>query len=80
MVGQGATRCGCGCGDSGWISEAICRLDAVVEHGFNWDKSAMYVIEWSKWRFIEPGGIVAGPGRALCYAPVCDVGNCWMDG
>ena len=62
--------------------EAICRLDAVeaVEHGFDWDKSEMYRIERSVWRLIEPGRIVAGPGRALCDAPVCDVGSCWMDG
>ena len=31
------------------IIEAICRLNAVeaIEHGFNWDKSAMYAIEKS---------------------------------
>lgn len=45
LIRQDATHCGCRCGDSGRIIEAICRLDAVeaIEHGFNWDKSAMYV-------------------------------------
>ena len=67
-------RCGCRCGDSGWISEAICRLDVAeaVEHRFDWDKSVMYRIERSVWRFIEPGRIVAGPGRALGFAQVLD--------
>ena len=52
------------------IIEAICRLDVVeaVEHGFDWDKSGMYRIERSVWRFLKPSGIVAGPGRALGYA------------
>ena len=50
--------------NSGWIVEAICLLDAVeaIEHRFNRDKSAMYAIERSLWRFGEPGGIVADPG------------------
>jgi len=75
FVGQVARCCGCRCGDSGWILEAICRLDAVeaVEHGFNRDKSAMYAIERSVWRFVESGGIVVGPGRALGYARVFNV-------
>ena len=36
-----------------------------VEHGFDWDKSAMYVIERSVWRCVEPGGIVADADRAV---------------
>ena len=82
MAGKGATPCGCRCGDSGRMIEAICRLDAVeaVEHGFDWDKSAMYAIEWSVWRFVEPGGIVAGPGTVLGHARVFDAGvGGWMD-
>jgi len=60
-------RCGCRCGYSGRIIEAICRLDAVeaMELGFTWDNSAMYAIERSVWRFVEPGGIAVHPGRAL---------------
>ena len=49
--------------NSGWIVEAICLLDAVeaIEHRFSREKSAMYAIERSLWRFVEPGGIVADP-------------------
>ena len=52
-----------------------------VEHGFDWDKSAIYVIERSVWRFAEPGGIVADAGRAvLGYARVFDAGvDEWMN-
>ena len=39
--------------------EAVCRLNA-IEHGLDQDKSAMYVIERSAWRFVEPGGLVDG--------------------
>jgi hypothetical protein len=50
-----------------WVEiNAIYRLDAVeaIERGFNRDKRAMYAVERSVWRFVEPGGIVAD-GRAL---------------
>ena len=52
-----------------------------VEHGFDWDKSVIYVIERSVWRFAEPGGIVADAGRAvLGYARVFDAGvGEWMN-
>ena len=52
-----------------------------VEHRFDWDKSAIYVIERSVWRFAEPGGIVADAGRAvLGYARVFDAGvGEWMN-
>ena len=42
LVAQGAKRCGCRCGHSGWIIDAVYRLDAVeaIEHGFNQDKTA----------------------------------------
>ena len=47
--------------------EAICRLDAVeaIEHQFDGDKSTMYAIGRSMWRFVEPGWIGADPGRAM---------------
>ena len=45
----------------------IYRSDAVgaIEHGLHQDKSAVYAIEWSMRRFVEPGWIGADPGRAM---------------
>ena len=40
----------------------------------------MHAIGRSVWRFVEPGGIVADPGRALGYARVFDAGiGGWMN-
>ena len=66
LVGQGATLCGCRCGDSGWIIEAMSvRRVAAIDHGFNRAKRAMYATERFRWRFVELGGTVADSGRAL---------------
>ena len=58
-------------------------VEAVGEHGFDWDKSAIYVIERSVWRFVEPGGIVADTGRAawgtLAYSTLELVGDEWTE-
>ena len=40
------------------------RRVAAIDHGFNWDKRVMYA-ERIRWRFVEPGGIVADSGRVL---------------
>ena len=41
------------------------RRVAAIDHGFNRDKRAKYAMERIRWRFIEPGGIVADSGRVL---------------
>ena len=54
LVGQGATLCGCRCGDSGWIIEAMSvKRVAAIDHGLNGDKRAMYAMERIGWRLVE---------------------------
>ena len=36
-----------------------------IEHQFKGNKSTVYAIQRSMWRFVEPGWIVADPGRAM---------------